>query len=334
MSGALSPDACVAAWRRYGHLVRRRCRAVLRDEALGDDALRETFLELLRHGGAFPQAEAPLRFLHRLADRCCARVMERRPAWRAMRGESGETTDGDPSHPFGERLEAFSVGATDPEVDVHVSACAACAAYLETLATDGRAHILAPLPDFLSTPTNVVSFERPAPTPVAVASNGPAASVPAPRAGRDRRLVVGAAAAAALFCFVLLRPNAPMHPPDLRAAGGGPTLFTVRERAGLQLRTAGDVKIRAGDRLSFELQLPAPARVSLVLFPDDGPGETLVSARALPAGTARLEATVQANAAPTHATVYFGPSEVVTASARPAVGGDIGALRIDSEAGP
>ncbi len=79
---SLTPDECKAIWHGHGHLLRRRCRMILRDDALGDDALQETFVKLLRYGGEYRNAASPLRFLYRVADRCCFELLERRSSRR------------------------------------------------------------------------------------------------------------------------------------------------------------------------------------------------------------------------------------------------------------
>lgn len=66
------------AYRRYGHLVLRRCQRILRDDAAADDALQEVFLRLWRWGDAFRQAESKVSWLYRVADRCCFDHMHRR----------------------------------------------------------------------------------------------------------------------------------------------------------------------------------------------------------------------------------------------------------------
>jgi RNA polymerase sigma-70 factor (ECF subfamily) len=68
------------AYRRYGSLVLRRCRRILRDDAAGDDALQEVFVRLMRYGRAFENAESKVLWLYRVADRCCFDALARRGA--------------------------------------------------------------------------------------------------------------------------------------------------------------------------------------------------------------------------------------------------------------
>src|SRR6266542_2943290 len=66
------------AYQRYGHLVLRRCKRILRDEAAAEDALQETFLRLWRYGDAFPEATSKVSWLYRVAERCCFDHLARR----------------------------------------------------------------------------------------------------------------------------------------------------------------------------------------------------------------------------------------------------------------
>jgi RNA polymerase sigma factor (sigma-70 family) len=74
----LTADEVAAFYQRYGYFVRRRCRAILRDPGLADDALQEAFVKVLRGGAALRAADEPLRWLYRVADRCCFDVLRRR----------------------------------------------------------------------------------------------------------------------------------------------------------------------------------------------------------------------------------------------------------------
>lgn len=76
-AAALSEAEVTEAYRRYGALVHRRCLALVRSPALAEDALQEAFLRLWRYGAAFREAEAPLLWLYRVADRCCLDLLRR-----------------------------------------------------------------------------------------------------------------------------------------------------------------------------------------------------------------------------------------------------------------
>ena len=79
LSSSEMTDAEVGeAYRRYGGLVLRRCRRILRDPAAAEDALQDVFVRLWRYGDAFREAESKLLWLYRVADRCCFDRLARR----------------------------------------------------------------------------------------------------------------------------------------------------------------------------------------------------------------------------------------------------------------
>jgi RNA polymerase sigma-70 factor (ECF subfamily) len=63
---------------RYGFLLLRRCRMILKDSAQADDALQEAFVKIMRSGAAVRQTDRPLGWLYRVADRCCFDVLRKR----------------------------------------------------------------------------------------------------------------------------------------------------------------------------------------------------------------------------------------------------------------
>lgn len=85
MSGneALNRREIADIYNTYGSLMRRRCRIVLKDDALGDDAFQDAFVNLIKYGKNFRQAEAKLRWLYRLCDRCCFALIEKRKKGKA-----------------------------------------------------------------------------------------------------------------------------------------------------------------------------------------------------------------------------------------------------------
>jgi len=90
-----------ALYRRYAFFVRRRCRLLLKNRALADDAVQETFVNLLRRGQEARQAAEPLRFLYRVADRACfdqLRKARRKQPW-AKHLVASEALDEAPGHP-------------------------------------------------------------------------------------------------------------------------------------------------------------------------------------------------------------------------------------------
>ncbi len=70
-----------AQYRRYGPMVLRRCRALLRDEDAAVDAMHDVFVQLLRHGDRL-DASRPASLLLRIATNVClnrARSTRRHP---------------------------------------------------------------------------------------------------------------------------------------------------------------------------------------------------------------------------------------------------------------
>ena len=78
MGRGLSNNDVAEVYRRYGHLMLRRCRVVLRDDSLADDALQEAFIKLMRYGVQLQKVDARLRWLYRVTDRCCFDVLSQR----------------------------------------------------------------------------------------------------------------------------------------------------------------------------------------------------------------------------------------------------------------
>src|SRR5262249_28202646 len=67
-----------ALYLRYGPLVRRRCRTLLRDAVLAEDALQETFLKVVVHRDDVAFTDQPLRWLYRVSDRTCLDALRKR----------------------------------------------------------------------------------------------------------------------------------------------------------------------------------------------------------------------------------------------------------------
>ncbi len=70
-----------AYYRRYGPMVLRRCRFLLRDEERAVDAMQDVFVQLLRHQEELKDS-APSSLLHRIATRVCLNMLrgaKRRP---------------------------------------------------------------------------------------------------------------------------------------------------------------------------------------------------------------------------------------------------------------
>ncbi len=82
-SGPLSRREIADIYNTYGAMMRRRCRIILKDDALGDDAFQNAFVNLIKYGKNFREADAKLRWLYRLCDRCCFALIEKRKKGKA-----------------------------------------------------------------------------------------------------------------------------------------------------------------------------------------------------------------------------------------------------------
>lgn len=74
-------------YRRYGPLVLRRCRHLLRDDAEAEDAMQEVFMQILRHPGLL-DAEFPSSLLYKIATNNCLNRLRGRTRRAETREES------------------------------------------------------------------------------------------------------------------------------------------------------------------------------------------------------------------------------------------------------
>ncbi len=70
-------------YRQYGFLLRRRCRMLLRDEALAEDALQTAFVKILESRAALARADNRLAWMYRVVDRCSFDLLRRHRVRRA-----------------------------------------------------------------------------------------------------------------------------------------------------------------------------------------------------------------------------------------------------------
>lgn len=79
----LSREELAELYRRYGFVLRRRCRTILRDEAAAEDALHEAFVKILQSSDALAAAEQRLAWMYRVVDRACLDQLRRAKVRRA-----------------------------------------------------------------------------------------------------------------------------------------------------------------------------------------------------------------------------------------------------------
>jgi RNA polymerase sigma factor (sigma-70 family) len=97
VQNALTPSEASGLYDRYGFFLLRRCRTILRDASAADDALQQVFEKLLRSGGAVRHADQPLRWLYRVADRCCFDMLRTRR--RSLESPIDAEATAGPAHP-------------------------------------------------------------------------------------------------------------------------------------------------------------------------------------------------------------------------------------------
>jgi RNA polymerase sigma factor (sigma-70 family) len=76
--GALSKLEVEELYARYGHLVLRRSRSILRHETSAHDALQTVFLKVIRQGSALRDVDSKLGWLYTVTDHCCIDIIKRR----------------------------------------------------------------------------------------------------------------------------------------------------------------------------------------------------------------------------------------------------------------
>jgi RNA polymerase sigma-70 factor (ECF subfamily) len=68
---ARDTDRLTLLYKMYGPAIYARCRRLLSDEALAEDAAQETFLRVHRHLDAAPSSDEALRWIYRIATNYC-----------------------------------------------------------------------------------------------------------------------------------------------------------------------------------------------------------------------------------------------------------------------
>jgi RNA polymerase sigma-70 factor (ECF subfamily) len=103
VDASLRPEEVSALYAKYGFFLLRRCRTILRDQALADDALQEAFVKVMRGGGAIREADEPLRWLYRVVDHCCFDTLRKRrrslEAARDPERDAEGAGEGETAHP-------------------------------------------------------------------------------------------------------------------------------------------------------------------------------------------------------------------------------------------
>lgn len=72
----MAEDRFTQLYRRYGPLIYARCRRILGDATLAEDATQETFLRVARHLPSAPTSEEALLWIRRIATNYCLNLRE------------------------------------------------------------------------------------------------------------------------------------------------------------------------------------------------------------------------------------------------------------------
>jgi RNA polymerase sigma-70 factor, ECF subfamily len=91
--GELSNRELAELYRRYGFLLRRRCRSILGHDAHAEDALQSAFVKMLESREALQRADNRLAWMYRVVDRCCFDQLRRARVRRAEPIDEREDSD-------------------------------------------------------------------------------------------------------------------------------------------------------------------------------------------------------------------------------------------------
>lgn len=74
----MSEDRLTDLYRRFGPLIFARCRRLLRDPALAEDATQEVFVRVYKHLDKAPNDDEALAWMYRISTNYCLDLMRRR----------------------------------------------------------------------------------------------------------------------------------------------------------------------------------------------------------------------------------------------------------------
>ncbi|MBS2027674.1 MAG: sigma-70 family RNA polymerase sigma factor [Deltaproteobacteria bacterium] len=82
----MAEDRLTDLYRRFGPLIFARCRRLLRDPALAEDATQEVFVRVYKHLDRAPSDDEALAWMYRISTNYCLDLMRRK----SVRGEESE----------------------------------------------------------------------------------------------------------------------------------------------------------------------------------------------------------------------------------------------------
>jgi RNA polymerase sigma factor (sigma-70 family) len=73
----LPPQEVAQIYGSSGALMLKRCRVILRNDGLAGDAFEDAFINLIRYGKNYREAQSKLRWLYTICDRSCFRLLKK-----------------------------------------------------------------------------------------------------------------------------------------------------------------------------------------------------------------------------------------------------------------
>ena len=83
----MSREEVAEVYRRHGYLLEERCRRILRDDALAEDAMQQTLMRLLCYGQSYREAPSRLFWLLRACNQVCFNLLKKRKRMRLAEAE-------------------------------------------------------------------------------------------------------------------------------------------------------------------------------------------------------------------------------------------------------
>ncbi len=123
---------------RYGDVVFRRCRQLLKSESAANDAVQEVFLRVLTRGDSFRGDASPLTWLYAIATTHCLQQLRNAERRQAKLDALFAGTSADPTLALENRLAALQLlEESDPEVQQM-----ACLRYVDGLTAEEIARVV------------------------------------------------------------------------------------------------------------------------------------------------------------------------------------------------
>jgi RNA polymerase sigma-70 factor, ECF subfamily len=96
-------DRLETLYRRFGPVVYSRCRRILRDDALAEDAAHEVFMRVHRHLAEMPDDRASLAWIYRISTNYCLNLLRSRATQAEPVAELPHRAGADPEAAYADR---------------------------------------------------------------------------------------------------------------------------------------------------------------------------------------------------------------------------------------